>query len=136
MSVLRKPCLTCGEMTDNGSRCEDCRLFTRGLDRRSRPDRRSNRARGYDTQWRNVSERARRAQPFCEVCGATEDLQADHTPRAWKRRAEGLAVRVEDVRVLCGPCNRAAGEARPGSERYAAAERRARRRVARRRVGR
>ena len=123
-------------MTDSGSRCEECRLFTRGLDRRSRPDGRNNRARGYDAQWRRVSARARRAQPFCEMCGATDDLQADHTPRAWKRRVEGLAVRVEDVRVLCGHCNRAAGEARPGSERYAAAERRARRRVARRRVGR
>ena len=35
-----------------------------------------------------------------------------------------------------GDSGMAAGEARPGSERYAAAERRARRRVARRRVGR
>lgn len=133
---MRKPCLSCGAMTDDGSRCEECRTFVNALDRRSRPDKRRARDRGYNSQWDKVSRRARALQPFCSVCGSTEDLQADHTPRAWKRHADGLAVRVEDVRVLCGDCNRDAGEARPGSPRYDAAERRARRRVARRRVGR
>lgn len=68
--------------------------------------------RGYDGAWTKLSKRARRLQPFCSDCGSTEDLQADHLPIAWERKAAGKAVRLQDVRVLCGPCNRAAGAAR------------------------
>lgn len=45
-------------------------------------------------------------------CGSTNDLQTDHTPQAWARKNAGLAIRIEDVDVLCGPCNRDAGAAR------------------------
>ena len=38
--------------------------------------------RGYDRRWRVLSERARKLQPWCSDCGATEDLQADHSPEA------------------------------------------------------
>lgn len=69
---------------------------------------------GYDSQWKRISKEARTAQPFCLWCGATADLQTDHTPQAWERRERGLAIRLQDVRVLCGPCNREAGQARPG----------------------
>lgn len=68
--------------------------------------------RGYDHQWNELSRRARRLQPFCTDCGATEDLQTDHTPEAWARKAAGKPIRLTDVQVLCGPCNRAAGAAR------------------------
>lgn len=130
------PCLNCGVMVDGASRCEKCRLFTRGLDRRSRPDSRSSAARGYGWAWQQLSRRARAMQPFCSRCGSTTDLQADHTPRAWKRHAEGLPVRLKDIDVLCEPCNQAAGDARPGSARYERWERSARRARARRAAGR
>jgi 5-methylcytosine-specific restriction enzyme A len=59
-----------------------------------------------------LSRRARRLQPFCTDCGSTEDLQTDHTPEAWKRKAAGKPLRLADVEVVCGPCNRARGAAR------------------------
>jgi hypothetical protein len=51
-------------------------------------------------------------QPFCLDCGSTDDLQADHSPEAWKRKAAGKPIRVQDITVRCGPCNRTAGAAR------------------------
>lgn len=98
-----RPCLTCGEPCE-GSHCGQ-----------HRPERSKPAAeRGYDRAWHKLSARARRLQPFCEHCGTTDDLQCDHLPEAWRRKARGLPVRLADVRVLCGPCNRAAGPARPG----------------------
>ncbi len=68
--------------------------------------------RGYDWQWQKLSKRARRLQPFCSRCGSVNDLQCDHSAEAWARKAAGKAIRLADVQVLCGPCNRAAGAAR------------------------
>ncbi len=99
-------CLDCGEPC-NGPRCPD-HTITRP-DTRTRP---SASARGYDANWTKLSKQARRMQPWCSHCGATEDLQTDHTPEAWARKAAGLTIRLQDVQVLCGPCNRAAGAAR------------------------
>lgn len=39
----------------------------------------------------------------CQVCGATENLTLDHIIRY----ADGGADSVENLRVLCGPCNQA-----------------------------
>lgn len=115
---MMTPCLTCNELQNNGSRCKECALQVQRLDARSRPDRKPPaRARGYDWNWTKLSARARQLQPFCTHCGSTEDLQTDHTPEAWRRRAAGLVIRLADVQVLCGPCNRAAGAARPGAAR-------------------
>lgn len=135
---MNVPCLTCGAMTRHGSRCEDCRLFANRLDRQSRPQTKtkSTKERGYSGRWQALSKRARELQPFCRRCGSTNDLQADHSPRAWWRHERGLAVRLKDIDVLCGNCNREMGEARPGSPRYAAWEARRRRATARRMVGR
>lgn len=98
------PCLTCGEPT-NGPRCPEHTVPRVKV----KP---SAQARGYDGQWNKLSKRARRLQPFCSTCGSTEDLQADHLPQAWERKAAGKAIRLNDIQVLCGPCNRAAGPAR------------------------
>lgn len=62
-------------------------------------------------------------QPFCLDCGATDDLQADHTPEAWARKAAGKAIRLQDIAVVCGRCNRDRGQARgiaPGQPRLGA----------------
>jgi 5-methylcytosine-specific restriction protein A len=94
-------CLDCGEPSD-GPRCAEHTTDTKA----PAADR------GYDAAWTRLSKRARRLQPFCSDCGSTEDLQCDHTPEAWARKAAGLAIRLQDVQVLCGSCNRAAGAAR------------------------
>lgn len=131
-SDMRMPCLTCGELS-TGSRCPDCtRARERGLIREwsEKKDQPSATARGYDHNWAKLSARARRLQPFCTACGDTEDLQTDHTPQAWERREKGLPIRLQDVTVLCGPCNRRAGAARgesvTRSRRASAAHRRRR----------
>lgn len=113
-----RTCIECGELTDT-ERCELHQL--RGRDKPSGGmHAQSPSERGYDGAWNRLSARARRLQPFCSDCGATEDLQCDHTPRAWARKAAGKAIRIKDVDVVCGPCNVRRGSARPGSDRAAA----------------
>lgn len=96
-----RPCLDCGAPS-TGPRCDDHTTDTKPTAQ----------ARGYDHQWNQLSKRARRLQPFCGSCGSTEDLQCDHTPEAWARKAAGKPIRLRDVQILCGPCNRDAGAAR------------------------
>jgi len=94
-------CLDCGEPSD-GPRCPDHTVDTKA----------SAAQRGYDHQWNVLSKRARRLQPFCLDCGATDDLQTDHTPEAWAAKAAGKPITLAMVDVVCGPCNRARGAAR------------------------
>ena len=96
-----RPCLDCGEPS-TGPRCAEHTVDTKP----------SVSARGYDQIWTVLSRRARRIQPFCTDCGATEDLQLDHTPEAWARKYAGKPIRLRDVAVVCGPCNRSRGAAR------------------------
>ncbi len=95
------PCLDCGEPSD-GPRCTE----------HSTDPKAPSGDRGYDWQWTQLSRRARRLQPWCTDCGSTTDLQADHSPEAWARKAAGKAVRLKDIDVVCGPCNIARGAAR------------------------
>jgi hypothetical protein len=110
-----RPCLhpDCGELTLTG-RCEAHKLKRHRV--RQRP---SATQRGYDSKWQRLVATAIRRQPFCLDCGRTADqlpaydgLQGDHTPEAWARKAKGLPIRLQDIAVRCGPCNRAAGAAR------------------------
>lgn len=103
------PCLECGEPADT-TRCSECASEHRRAqhDRKSPPA-----ARGYDAAWNRLSMRARRLQPFCSDCGATTDLQADHSPEAWERKAAGLPLRLRDIDVVCGYHNRQRGAQRP-----------------------
>lgn len=99
-----KPCLVCGEP----SPATHCATH--------RPQKPPAAQRGYDSAWNRLSRRARKIQPWCLDCGATDDLQADHSPEAWQRWEAGKAVRLADVEVVCGPCNRARGQARPDNQ--------------------
>lgn len=104
MSSLLRPCLDCGELTDQ-PRCPEHRP--------TRTEHKSSASRrGYDYRWQQLSARARALQPFCDQCGTTEDLTVDHTPEAWKRKAAGKPIRLADIRVLCRSCNSSAGAAR------------------------
>ena len=87
-----RPCLDCGRPTAS-THCPEHR--------------------GYDSAWERLSQRARKLQPWCSDCGATEGLTCDHSPEAWARRAAGKPIRLRDVDVVCGPCNTARGQARP-----------------------
>ena len=100
------PCLECGEPS-NGPRCDEHRRPAA-----SRPSR----AAGYDTAWDRLSRRARKLQPFCSDCGTRDDLTTDHSPEAWKRKERGLAIRLEDVSVVCRACNSRRGAARTRGE--------------------
>lgn len=108
-----RPCIECGEPTDS-ERCTDHKLKSPGGIKAAAYER------GYDHAWRKLSERARALQPFCSDCGSTEDLQTDHSPRAWARKAAGKVIRIKDVDVVCGSCNRRRGSARPGADRRSA----------------
>ena len=54
--------------------------------------------------WQQLVAEAKRRQPWCSRCGATEGLQGDHRD---PEKRSGLTV--EDLDVLCGPCNRRKG---------------------------
>ena len=97
-----KPCLTCGEPTQD-TRCEEHTV------RRVK----ASRSAGYDHAWDKLSARARRIQPWCSDCHTIDDLTTDHSERAWRRRAEGKVIRLRDVDVVCRSCNAKRGRARP-----------------------
>lgn len=105
--MTMKPCIECGEVS-SGSRCDEHKL-SGGKHVHNATER------GYDYAWRKLSERARKLQPFCSDCGSKHDLQTDHSPEAWKRKEAGKAIRLKDVDVVCGPCNRKRGSARDDS---------------------
>jgi hypothetical protein len=96
-----RPCLICGQPSGR-PRCPEHTRDTKAAASK----------RGYDWQWTKLSQRARRLQPWCEDCGAVDDLQADHKPSAWERKAAGKTIRLQDIAVRCGNCNRRRGAAR------------------------
>lgn len=113
LTSMKQPCLTCGALSV-GNRCPRCSEAHKKVKpvTVAEPKRRYSHARGYDWQWRKLSEQARKLQPFCSDCGTTEDLTADHSIRAWTRRAAGKPIRLQDIDVLCRKCNTKRGAAR------------------------
>ena len=120
MPPLPSPCIECGHLTRNGTRCVDCARERSSRDnKKSRAKRRdtdqprpSSTQQGYNAAWKRLSLRARARQPFCSDCGTTDKLTCDHTPQAWERVEAGLPLRLQDVDVVCQACNNARGAAR------------------------
>ncbi|GAA4756021.1 hypothetical protein GCM10023217_29870 [Gordonia alkaliphila] len=112
--MTARPCHRCGEPIPADTYCPPCNPGD------TKP---TAHRRGYDSTWTRLSRRARRLQPFCTDCSATTDLQADHSPEAWERRAQGLTIRLADIDVVCGPCNRARGQAKQGGYRKSPGQR-------------
>lgn len=119
-------CAECGspyEM-DGIGRCEECRpRRDYGTERKifpSRRDRSNRHAHGYDNEWQRLSQRARRRQPWCSDCGSPDDLTADHSTEAWRRKQSGKSIRLRDVDVVCRSCNSTRGAARgpDGTDEY------------------
>jgi hypothetical protein len=77
-----RPCLECGLLIrSTTSRCGPCQKTK---------DRTRNQTRAqYRGGWKAFSEKQRRHQPWCSVCGAMKDLTFDH----------------EHWRVECKSCN-------------------------------
>lgn len=112
------PCLGCGEPSD-ATRCADCapeHESVRRADTRTDRPATSPRQRGYTTAWDKLSRRARKLQPFCTDCGTREDLTADHSPEAWRRHEAGKPIRLQDIDVVCRPCNARRGRAKPSTD--------------------
>lgn len=93
---MSRPCLRCGQPVQGRSRCPSCT-----------PVKAKTTARGYGARWQRIARRAIAAHPWCEACGATADLTADHVVPLARGGDESMGVRV-----LCRPCNarRGAGE--------------------------
>lgn len=109
MTGLLKSCIECGEVSD-GPRCMEHRP------KRELRFGRNRRHQGYDAAWDKTSARARRIQPWCTDCGATDDLTADHSPEAWARKAEGKAITLDLITVVCRACNSRRGKIRGDSK--------------------
>ena len=69
--MIARPCLDCGRIVRNGSRCPTCR-------KRKDRQRGSATQRGYGAEWRRFSADLREMAGECSMCGATEDLTVDH----------------------------------------------------------
>ena len=93
----------CGNPSPS-SRCEQHPWENRN----KRPNKATREARGYDHNWRRLSQRARELQPWCSHCGTTDDLTADHLQ--WPART------LRDVDVLCRPCNSTKGAPTPEND--------------------
>lgn len=126
--MIQRPCLSCQELTTNSTRCDDCR---RAHDREAEAaryarDGRRQRREGHDSAaWRRLSKRARKLQPWCNLCGRRADelehyerLELDHLPSAWWKYENKKPILLTDVQVLCNSCNNKLGSSRPGSERW------------------
>ena len=87
-------------------RCADC---ARAYERAKRQRRGTRQQRGYDREWYELARQAVAAQPYCSACGATQDLTVDHGNPATRGRP-GLTL--NDVQVLCRPCNARKGDSR------------------------
>lgn len=102
-------CLHCGELSEQAY-CQEHRPA-------EAPKAKTAAQRGYDHQWSKLSKRARRLQKFCSDCGTTENLQLDHTPETWQRWYDRKVIRLEHTGgVVCGDCNIARGQQRPGGK--------------------
>lgn len=104
MGLLRS-CVECGELSEQ-SRCAEHQP--------AEPPKASSTQRGYDSVWARLSKRARTLQPFCTDCLTTKDLTADHSPEAWERKAQGRAITLDLITVVCRSCNAKRGAARGG----------------------
>lgn len=92
---MLKPCIRCGTPA-SGTHCTDCKPA----------DTTVRTGKGHaatDWTWRKISTTARRHQPWCEDCGAVDDLTADHILP--KHLVPALVHAIENLTVRCRSCN-------------------------------
>lgn len=98
--MTARPCLHCGDLIATGTRCSTCTPADTKKPRKIAHA-------GTDNQWRRLSLRARRMQPFCTDCHTDQDLTADHIIPV--DVAPELAHTTENITVRCRPHNSARG---------------------------
>ncbi|MEU1030202.1 HNH endonuclease [Streptomyces mirabilis] len=113
--MAKKPCLKCGRLTTNPSRCDVHQKEWEAARQKLRDaERGSASQRGYDSKYRRIRAqvlRAHRARngDLCEGWGvpahASQDLTVDHIIPL----AKGGTHRRENLRVLCRRCNSSRG---------------------------
>jgi 5-methylcytosine-specific restriction endonuclease McrA len=91
---MTKPCVDCGVLVRDCSRCLKCHATYR-------TSKLSASKRGYDSKWRRLSKELRRLQPWCSFCGLAADLTVDHIVPL----SMGGSNEVSNLRVLCRSCN-------------------------------
>ena len=89
-----RPCLTCGTPS-TGPRCPE-----HTTDTKHRP---KGHVHTNTTRWKNLSKRLRKLSPFCELCGAREQLSVDHILPV--SEAPELVYAEDNLRVGCLSCN-------------------------------
>lgn len=95
--MIARPCAGCGDVIASGSRCPDCRPT------RADTPPRTHVAYANLARWKRLSQKLRKAQPWCTWCGITTHLQVDHIiPDSV---APELAYAEENLRVLDAVCN-------------------------------
>jgi 5-methylcytosine-specific restriction endonuclease McrA len=98
---VNRPCLDCGCVIPSGSRCSECRP--------PQPTTKHRVGRtAVDRTWRALSQRLRKASPFCEIPGCpSKDLTVDHIVPLGEDAS--LAHEPLNCRVLCRAHNAARG---------------------------
>ena len=98
LAMPLRPCLGCGKLVHDASRCAPCQTELVNLLSRLRP---TNKARGYDSAWTRLSKAMITEQPWCSACGAVADLTVDHVMSL----AAGGESTPSNLRVLCRRCH-------------------------------
>ncbi|WP_366915986.1 HNH endonuclease [uncultured Nocardioides sp.] len=112
--ILKKPCLSCGELFSpparGSARCALCLRDPKTGGRGTKEQQ------GYTKEFQRLSRRAKKLQPFCLWCSTTgsnsNPLTTDHSPEAWMKQQRGEKLTLDDVQVLCRECNSRKGAAR------------------------
>jgi 5-methylcytosine-specific restriction protein A len=106
-----KPCLNtgCGVLHRNRSRCDSCQAK---YDQQTQADRGSSTTRGYGSDWRKIRAKvlAAHQKAWPGICPGwqrephlSDDLTVDHV----KPKSKGGTDELENLQVLCRPCNSA-----------------------------
>ena len=90
--ALTTRCLDCRRLVQGGGLCPECLARRRG----------KTAERGYDHQWKRFARQVIRMSPRCARCGSTRDLTVDHIDPATRGKSR---LTLNDVQVLCKPCN-------------------------------
>lgn len=109
---MKRPCLTCG-LPSETSHCPACQPD-------AHPKRTNTHIHFNRARWKNLSLRVRRAMPYCQDCGATTHLQADHIVPL-KARPD-WAYEIANLTTRCATCNGRKSDTMPSAQEIRAIE--------------
>jgi 5-methylcytosine-specific restriction protein A len=103
----RKPCLECGVLHSNSSRCDACESKWQSANNRRRG---SSTARGYDAKWRRlaavyIQQYRMQHGDWCQGYRVPAHLSSDLTVDHIVPKAAGGKAELSNMGVLCRGCN-------------------------------